>query len=160
MKNKIISYLFVLLGLVVIVGSAYVIISYASDIFRAIVDFVTTNDYTKLRECGISTPPQFERIKADLTTVILPFMYLGLPLLLVIISMLMFMGGFYHHKAKHEDETRKTEEMEREMVRKLVKKVETEKAPPAMSRFSEEQDVPEEPSEEEEQAPKMMKKKK
>ncbi len=126
-KYKIVSYLFILLGLLVIAGSAYVIIAYASDLLRAIVDFVTTTDFTKLQQCGVSAPPQFNQVKADLTTMILPFLYLGLPLLLVVISALMFLGGFYFHKGKHEDDTKKSEELERQMVHKIVSKMESEK---------------------------------
>lgn len=128
-KYKVVSYLFILLGLLVVAGSAYVIVSYASNLLNAIVEFVTTNDYTKLRECGVTPPAQFDRVKNDLTSVILPFLYAGFPLLLILISFLMFLAGFYYHRGKLEDEARKKEELEREMVHKIVKKMETEKVP-------------------------------
>jgi uncharacterized protein YneF (UPF0154 family) len=141
-KYKLVSYLFVLLGVIVIVGTAYLIISYSSDILGSIVNFVTTNDFTKLQQCGVNSPPQFSKIKTDLTTVILPFMYVGIPLLLITVAALMFMGGVYYHKGKFEDETKKHEEMERQMVHKIVRKMGMKSPPP------EEDEVPEAPAEE------------
>lgn len=151
-KYKVVCYLFVLLGLIVIVGAAYMIISYSSDILGAIVNFVTTNDFTKLQQCGVNPPPQFSKIRADLTTVILPFMYVGIPLLLIIVSALMFMGGVYYHKGKFEDEAKKHEEMEKQMVHKLVQRMgrSAPAAPPAME---EEPATPEEMAPTEEEAP-------
>ena len=122
-KSKIVSILFVLLGVVVMVGSIYVIMSYATDMLQAIVDFVTTNDFTKLQQCGVSAPIQFSKIKADFVTIIMPFMYIGLPLIMIAVSALMFLGGFYYHKARDEEETKKTSELKRQMVQKIVKKM-------------------------------------
>lgn len=126
-RYKFVSYLFVLLGLLVIIGSSYVIISYASDILGAIVDFVTSNDLARLQQCGVTPPSQFNKIKGDLTTTILPFLYIGLPLLFIVISVILFLAGFYYHKGKHEDDIHMNEKMERDMLHKLVKKIETEK---------------------------------
>jgi hypothetical protein len=168
-KYKLVSYLFVLLGLIIIIGAAYLIISYASDILNAIVDFVSTNGFAKLQQCGVTPPPQFSKIKADLTSVILPFLYVGIPLLLIVISALMFMGGFYYHKGKFEDESRKHEELERQMVHKLVKRMESSKASGRPSEGEPGEELPEEepapeapepeepepaPEEEQEEAPK------
>lgn len=173
-KYKVVSYLFLLLGILVIVGSAYVIISYANDIISAVVTFVTTNDYSKLQQCGITAPAEFTKLKAEFTTLILPALYLGLPLLLVVISALMFFSGFYYHKGKLEDDSRKHEQLEREMVHKIVRKMEAEKSParkaqpsrmleeegePPSAEESEEAPADEEP-EEEEPPPRVARKKK
>ena len=152
-KYKLISYLFVLLGVILIVGSAYMIMSYSSDILRAIVDFVTTNDFTKLQQCGVNPPPQFGKIKADLTTLILPFLYAGIPLLLFVISALMFMGGVYYHKGKFEDETRKHDEMERQMVHKLVQKMGKSALRVPPQEAEDEREAPEEEAPAEEEPP-------
>ena len=170
-KSKMVGFLLVLLGALVIVGSAYVIISYASGMFSAIVDFVTTNDFTKLQQCGVSPPAQFNKLKNDLTTVVLPALYIGLPLLLIILSFLMFLGGFYYHKGRHEEELKRVEEMEREMVHRVVKKM--NKGPKPVTRRSvpepedleeeepeEEEPEEEEPEEEPEEVPRRTRKKK
>jgi|WetSurMetagenome_2_1015567.scaffolds.fasta_scaffold722717_1 hypothetical protein len=130
-KYKYVSYLFVVLGLLVIIGAAYVIIQYASGLINAVVDFVTTNDYSKLQQCGVTPPNEFGKLKNEFATLVLPALYIGLPGILIVVSALMFLAGFYYHKGRLEDEARKHEELERDMVHKIVKKMETEKAPPA-----------------------------
>ncbi|HSB47574.1 MAG TPA: hypothetical protein VLD37_06180 [Candidatus Bilamarchaeum sp.] len=135
-KYKMVSYLFILLGVVVFAGSAYLVISYASDILRAVVEFVTTNDYTKLQQCGINPPAQFDKLKGEFATIILPSLYLGPIALFVVISAIMFLAGIYYQRGKVEDEARKHEEIERVMVHKIVNKMEREKPsqPSAVSR--------------------------
>jgi len=151
-RYKFVSYLLILLGALVIGGASYLMFSYASDIFTAIVDFVTTNNISQLEQCGVTTPSQFAKIKADLTTVIVPFLYVGLPVLFILVSFLMFYAGFYYHRGKHEEEFHKSEEMEREMVHKIVKKMEAEKAPavpPVPKQAPRSTEAQEEPDEEE-----------
>ncbi len=126
-RYKLISYLLILLGVIVIVGSGYLIFSYASTIISAIVNFISTNDYSKLTQCGVNTPPEFNKVKADFATVILPFFYVGLPVLMILVSYLMFMAGFFFHRGKHEDDTKNHEQLEREMVHKIVNKMQTDK---------------------------------
>src|SRR4030095_3140460 len=109
-KYKVVSYLFILLGLIVIVGSAYFIISYATDLLRAVADFVTTNDFTKLQQCGINPPPQFAKLRMDYFTVIQPFLFYGIPGLLLVISVLMFYAGIFYHKGKLEDDAQRHEQ--------------------------------------------------
>ena len=165
-KSKMVGFLFVLLGVLVILGSAYLIISYASEMMTAIVDFVTTNDFSKLQQCGITPPAQFTKLKKDLTTLVLPSLYIGLPLLLIILSVLMFLGGFYYHKGRHEDELKKVQALERATVHKLVQKMQSEKTAkkePAQleEELEEEPEVSEEPVEEPaEEMPRRTKKKK
>ena len=161
-KSKMTGFLFVLLGLLVILGTSYVIISYASDVLTAVVDFVTGNDFTKIQQCGINVPPQFQKLRTELTTMILPSLYIGLPLVLIILSALMFLGGFYYYKGRYQDEMKKYETMEREMLRKAVTKVEKEKTyePPPEEEVAEEEPETEELEEEEATASKKPKKKK
>jgi uncharacterized protein YneF (UPF0154 family) len=129
-KYKFVSGLFVVLALLVIVGASYVIIQYATGMINAIVDFVTTNDYSKLQQCGITVPTEFGKLKNEFATLILPTLYIGLPGLLLVVSALMFLAGFYFHRGKIEDDAKKHEEIEREMVHKIVKKMEAEKGGP------------------------------
>ena len=121
--TKVASYVLVIVALTVIIGASYLIISYATDILTAIVDFVTTNDFAKLRQCGVIMPKQFNTVRGDLTTVILPFLYMGLPLLLIIIGAIMFSAGMHYKESKIEEEKEKRERFEREMVERLAKKM-------------------------------------
>jgi hypothetical protein len=129
-KNTIVSVLFVVLALIVAVGSIYLILSYATDMLNAIVTFVSTNNLTDLEKCGMKMPTEFAKVRADLTTVILPFLYIGMPAILIVVGILMFLAGFYSHKSRHEDEAKKKEQIEREMVHKLVRKLEVGKPQP------------------------------
>jgi hypothetical protein len=162
-KNTIVSALFILLAIIIATGSIYLVLSYATDMLNAIVTFVSTNDLSKLDKCGINTPAQFGKLKADLATLILPAIYMGMPLILVVVGALTFLAGFYYHKARHEDEYKKAQLAEREMVHKLVKKIEVEKAPAEPEEPEEvapaQEPVDEEP-EQEAPAPKAAKKKK
>lgn len=127
-KNKILSWLFVIFGLIIMLGSIFVLVSYATDILNAVVDFITTNDLKKLAQCGAALPPQFAKIKTDFTTLILPMLYYGVPVLLLVVSILMFMAGYFYHKGRNEDEAKKKEEIERDMIRKAAERVARQKA--------------------------------
>ena len=149
-KFKLTSFLFLLLGALVMFGAAYVIISYATGVIGAIVEFVTTTDFTKLQQCGVNPPGEFNKLKTEFATLILPALYLGIPMLLIVISALMFMAGFYYHKGKLQDDAARHEQLKREMVHKVVRKMEREKGPAARKAFAEPEDEPEEEEPEEE----------
>ncbi len=127
-KNKILSCLFVILGLIVIIGSIFVLVSYATDILNAVVNFVTSNDLPKLAQCGAVIPSEFSNIKADFTSLLLPMLYYGVPVLLLVVSVLMFLSGYFYNKGRQEDEARKKDEIEREMIRKAAERVARQKA--------------------------------
>lgn len=128
-KYKMVSYLFILLGVVLFAGTAYLLITYFSGVLGAIVDFVTTNDYTKLQQCGVTPPAEFNKLKNEFATVILPALYLGPIALFVVLSAIMFLAGSYYHRGKIEDEADKHEKLEREMVHKIVNKMDQERQP-------------------------------
>jgi len=163
-KNKFFSWFFVVLAAAVMIGSVFVFVSYATDILNAIVDFITSNDLKKLAQCGAVLPPQFERIKGDFTTLILPLLYYGIPGLLLAVSVLMFFSGYFYHKGHHEDETRNREEIERDMIRKAAERVARQKAKEveavASRAMEEELEKPQEAEEEQPSEPEMIVRKK
>jgi predicted Holliday junction resolvase-like endonuclease len=73
-------------------------------------------------------PPEFANIRADFTTLLLPMLYYGVPVLLLVVSVLMFLSGYFYNKGKQEDEARKKDEIEREMIRKAAERVVRQKA--------------------------------
>ncbi len=97
--SRLLGFVFVVLGLLVMAWFSYTIITYSGTVIGAIVSFVTTNDYAKLQQCGVHTPPLFAKIQADLAVFILPLLYGGIPLSLIVIAILMFLGGFNFGKA-------------------------------------------------------------
>ena len=137
-KNTIVSVLFIVLTIIIAAGSIYLVLSYATDLLNAIVTFVSSNDISKVDKCGMTIPPEFLRLRTDLATLILPFLYIGMPVIIIVVGALMFVGGFYYHKSKFEDEKAKKDQMEREMVHKLVKKLDVGK----QEDFAEMQDTP------------------
>ncbi|MHA2334921.1 MAG: hypothetical protein ACXAEU_23030 [Candidatus Hodarchaeales archaeon] len=156
-KNKFTSWLFVLLALLVVIGSVFVLISYATDVLNAVVDFITLNDMKELSKCGATLPPQFNTIKGDFTTLILPVLYYGIPLLLIVVSVLMFFAGFFYHKGRTQEDEKNRAEIEREMVRKAAERVVKQKAKQAEAAASK---AMEEELEEPEEEPEMIVRKK
>jgi len=129
-KYGFLSFIFLLLGALAIGGILYMVLSYAGDTLNAMTDFITTNDFTKLKSCGIDPPAQFDKIQSDLPTVILPFLYLGLPVMLIVIAFLMFLSGLFYEKGRYEDESRRMERIESEAEKKVIEKMSAEKPPP------------------------------
>ena len=129
-KYGFVSGIFLILGLLAVAGVLYMVLSYAGATLNAMTDFVTTNDFTVLKNCGVNPPEQFDKIKSDLPTVILPFLYLGLPLSLILISVLMFLAGKYNEKGGREDEERRKERIEGEAEKKVIEKLAAERPPP------------------------------
>ncbi len=126
-NNTIVCALFVILTVIIAAGSFYFVLSYATSLLNAIVAFVSSNDMSALAKCGMTIPTEFVRLRTDLATLILPFLYIGIPAILIVVGILMFAGGFYYHKSKSEDEQAKKDQMEREMVHRLVKKLDAGK---------------------------------
>ncbi len=114
------SYLFVVIGVFLISIATYMVISYSGRVLDGAIEFLSTNDSTKLQSCGINVPTQLMSLRNDLVGFILPFTYVGLPLYLVVLSVVMFIAGFYYHKAKYEDELGNKEESERAAIREAA----------------------------------------
>lgn len=147
-KSKLTGILFVILGILVIAISTYLTIAYASDMLNAIVEFVTTNDFSKLEDCGVTPSSLFLKLKNELANLILPSLYVGFPLLLAIISVLMFLGGFYYHRGKQEEEMGEGGGFERAMIHKVVKRLEKEhmpRSPPILPEPKKEMPTPKKP---------------
>ncbi|MFH1394477.1 MAG: hypothetical protein ABII71_03580 [Candidatus Micrarchaeota archaeon] len=121
-RQKLTSMLLVLLSLVLVISSAYGVITYTSDVLNSLLDFVTTNDFAKLASCGVNIPEKMLDLKGELTTVMLPALYLGLPVVLILLCLMMFFAGYYYHRGKQMEliEKRRLEND----VKKAVKKYE------------------------------------
>jgi len=107
-NSKLASGLLILLAVVIIAGTAYFISSYATNAVGAAAGFITSSDFTALQACGVTPPAEFAQMGSDLTTWVLPFLYIGLPMLFLVIAAIMFAAGYYYHKGK-ETEVKKRE---------------------------------------------------
>lgn len=120
-RQKLMAMVLVIISMLLVVGSAYLVISYTSGVLNALLDFVTTNDFARLTQCGVNIPQKLLDLKGELTGVMLPALYLGIPLVLIALSILMFFGGYYYHKGRQLEliEKRKLEQNVKQAVKKL-----------------------------------------
>ncbi|MGB9719147.1 MAG: hypothetical protein ACPL06_00960 [Candidatus Anstonellales archaeon] len=118
MKDKFLSLVFLALGIVIILASVYAVLVFSGSVLSAIVDFVANNDLNKIKsQCAAYVPAQFEDIKRDFATVILPMLYLGVPVTLIILSALMFQAGYYRRKAEEMESEKSLEHKYKEKIK-------------------------------------------
>jgi len=118
MKDKILSWVFLGLGVLIIIASVYAVLVFSGSVLSAIVDFVANNDLNKIKsQCAAYVPPQFEDIKRDFATVILPALYLGVPITLIVLSVLMFQAGYYRRKAEEMEKEKPLEHRYKEKIK-------------------------------------------
>jgi hypothetical protein len=127
MDDKSKSYVFVLLSLLVVGVSIFLAANYVNSMLTAIINFINKNGISNLQECGILLPPELTVLKSDINTIIIPFMYYGLPLLFLIVFILMFLAGFYYHKGRIDEHEEAEMQLKRAVVKRLVKKMESGK---------------------------------
>lgn len=119
MKDKVLSWVFLALGIVIILASVYAVLVFSGSVLSAIVDFVANNDLNKIKsQCAAYVPAQFEDIKRDFATLILPMLYLGVPVTLIVLSALMFQAGYYRRKAEEAESEKPLEHRYKEKISK------------------------------------------
>ncbi|VVC04100.1 Uncharacterised protein [Candidatus Bilamarchaeum dharawalense] len=126
-KSKSMGYLFVLLAILLIAVFVFFSAGYANGMLNAIIDFLGKIGLSNFQECGILVPSELTKLKTDMNTMILPFLYFGLPLLLLVLSVLMFLAGFYYHKGQVDEQSKVEDQLKRAVIHRLVKKMETGK---------------------------------
>lgn len=123
MKNKILSILFGVVGLVVVVACLYAGVTYLGFIGKALIEFFSPGNISAMNGCGIATPQEFIDIRNQLPTTLLPAIYIGIPLSLIVISVLMFASGYFFGKHTFEqdigDKEKRKAEVEQEVSRRL-----------------------------------------
>jgi hypothetical protein len=114
-----------LVGVVLLAGSIYLAITYLGDILNAMVEFVTNNS-SAISRCGVTVPEKIVQLRDDVATTILPGIYLGVPLAVIIISVIMFAGGYLYGKGSYQDQLNRDRKQERaieeEVERRIVRK--------------------------------------
>jgi len=125
-KNKFISLVLAVVGGAFIIGGLYFVISYLNNIGQGVIDFVSVNNVNAISKCGIIVPEKFIELRNNFATVLLPILYLGFPIAVIIIAAIMFLSGYYYGKSKIEDdmerELRKQREIEEEVKRRITTK--------------------------------------
>ena len=131
MKNKVLSLVFGILGILLLIVSLYFAISYLSYIGKVLIDFFSANNVQTISDCGVVIPDEFTEIRNQIPSTILPAVYIGIPLSLILLSALMFFSGYFFGKHKVESELdahiRREEEIEEEVKRRTGGKKEKPK---------------------------------
>lgn len=126
MKNKLISLAFGAIGIIIVVASLYYTITYLSYIGGVVIEFLSTNNVQEITGCGVVIPEEFMEIRDEFPSTLLPILYLGLPIVLILISVSMFLSGYFFgmHKVEMniEEELSRQDEIEREVERRTGKK--------------------------------------
>ena len=129
MRNKLASITLGVVGAVLVIGSLYFGITYVSYLGKAMIDFLAANDLQTLNSCGIVVPPAFIQMSEEFPS-ILPVLYLGIPVLLAVISLVMFGSGYYYgkHNMGMDEESKKEREehIQREVEKRTGAKPATE----------------------------------
>jgi len=129
MKNKILAVVLGLVGAVLVVASLYFAISYLSYLGKVVIEFFSANNMDNLASCGIVVPSAFTDMRDQFPTTILPMLYLGIPLLVVAISFIMFGSGYFFGKHSMEREAEAHRQREEHIQREVERR--TGGKPPA-----------------------------
>lgn len=97
--NKVSSVLVIIVLLMIII-STFLIVSYTTGILNAAVSFASSDQVELFVNCGMTVPTELYKLKEDIPSFILPVIYVGLPGLMLIIAVLMFIAGYYYDKEK------------------------------------------------------------
>jgi zinc transporter ZupT len=95
-KHNTVSGILVLVVILMIVISTYMVLNYATGVLNAAVAWASTDQVGKLQDCGITAPPELYKLRDDIPNLLLPAIYVYFPGLMVIISILMFISGYYY----------------------------------------------------------------
>ncbi len=107
-KHNVVSGILVLVVILMIVSSTYMVLTYVTGVLNAAVAFASSSQITKLVACGITPPPELYKLQADIPSLIVPAIYVYFPALMLVISILMFIAGYYYGntgEAKSSSET-------------------------------------------------------
>ncbi len=113
--GKMISTLLILLTVAIIAVSTFFVLSFLTMIMSSVVNFASSYESTKLYACGINAPPEFYQLKNDAPT-FLPILYLGFPILLILIAVISYIAGTHHGSSENES-LHKHDEKVREKMR-------------------------------------------
>jgi hypothetical protein len=122
-----------IVGIALLAGSIYMALTYVGAIGNIMIDFFSTNSGA-ISRCGISVPDEIVQMKDQVATTIIPGVYLGIPLAVIIISVIMFAGGYFYGRGSYQDqlgkEKKHEEDVEKEVRYRVGKKKQMPKKEP------------------------------
>ncbi len=151
-KNKFISLVLAIIGSVLVIGGLYLLVSYLSYFGQGLIDFVSVNNVETISRCGIVVPDMFLQLRDQFATTIIPLLYLGIPVAVILFSVIWFLSGYYFGKSRIQEdldyESRRKQEIEEEVQKRVVGTRSRSRKEPEEEEETEEEE--EEPEEEEE----------
>lgn len=94
-KNNTVSGILVGIVILMIAITSYMVVTYSTGVLTAAVAFASTDAVAKMEACGVSAPDELYKLRADVPSLLLPAVYVGFPGLMIIMSIMMFIAGFY-----------------------------------------------------------------
>jgi hypothetical protein len=107
-KNNVLSGVLVVVVLLLIVITQYLVVNYTTGVLNAAVSFASSSQLGKLQACGVTVPQELFKLQADVPTLLLPAIYVGLPGLMLVIAILMFIAGNYYSNRSEERSSSET----------------------------------------------------
>ena len=150
MKNKIMSYILSIIGTVIVIGGLYLLISYLSFLGKGAIDFVSANNVDTISRCGIVVPEMFIQLRDQFATVVVPVLYLGIPVAMILVSIIWFFSGYYFGRYSVQEDLELEKKKKQEIKYEVEKRLKGKKNPGIMQEEPEEEEEEEEEDEEEE----------
>ncbi len=122
-KNKLISLVLAIIGATLVIGGLYFVISYLSYLGKGVIDFVSVNNVDTISRCGIIVPDMFLQLRDQFAVTIVPLLYLGIPIAVIILSIIWFASGFYLGKSRVEEDLESKERKKREIEDEIEKRL-------------------------------------
>ncbi len=150
-KNKFVSLVLAVIGALLVIGGLYFLASYLSYFGQGLIDFVSVNNVETISRCGIVVPDMFLQLRDQFATVIVPLLYLGIPVAVILISVIWFLSGYYFGKSRIQEDLDYESRRKKEIEEEVQKRVGGKKSKPVEEEYEEvEEEEPEEEYEEEE----------
>lgn len=150
-KNKFISIILGAIGVVFVLGGLYLLVSYLNYFGQGLIDFVSVNNVDTISRCGIVVPDMFTQLRDQFATAIIPMLYLGIPLVVLLMAVIWFLCGYYFGKSRFQEDIESKEKRKREIEEEVEKRVGGRRS--KAREESEEEEETEEEEEEEEEKP-------
>ncbi|MFA6213732.1 MAG: hypothetical protein WC717_00445 [Candidatus Micrarchaeia archaeon] len=99
-KHNTVSGILVFVVLLTIVAATVMVVTYATGVLASAVAFASSDQVAKMQSCGIAAPPELFKLQADVSSLLIPAIYVGFPGLMIAIAILMFIAGHYYGSDK------------------------------------------------------------
>jgi hypothetical protein len=122
-KNKLMSLVLAIIGAALVIGGLYLLISYLNYFGQGLIQFVSANNVETISRCGIVVPDMFLQLRDQFATAIIPVLYLGIPVAVILISVIWFLSGYYLGKSRIQEDLESEAKRKMEIEEEVQKRV-------------------------------------